>query len=246
MICNKAHDGKMKRLLFNVVMCLVLFNIVFVFSGCGLDTFYYIEEPYSEVKPEFGNSSPDTQVFKFSTKINNQPNGFKVIGTEVYYKIYSDDLELNNEINALVSGQKNTETSLADSLIENYKYQTLRLLNESNDLFIPDGYFSVEIRLTDYEKIYPSYVKIGNNIVGTPVRCFPLKKTFNFFKEKPETLPDSKSEPDVKKSETANVDGKWYIALFAVTKGHDSAYIPYYSKISFLGSVMIDSNKKYN
>lgn len=247
---NKAYNGNRKSFLFVLVMCLVLFNVVFGLCGCGLDTFYYIEAPVAVTRPEINTETAiDKQTFIFNTIEQTTNPSFSFVGTEVYYKIYDDENQFKSERDYLDSLSKDDKiTYAADKLIYpvgsgGYGYQQLKLKDSTDNVLIPYTGFNKQIKIrlsTDSESDVNFSASIFKNdiFVGIPLRY--NFKNFDFIKGT-DNVPDplDQSQLDVKYIEKPNNDHKWYICLFAVAKGHDAAYTNYYSNITYLGAVTI-------
>lgn len=242
----KACNRNMNCFHLFFVMCLILFNCFFLMIGCGLDTFYYVEPPIASDDKPSDQSAYNNRTFRFVTVENPPVGGFKIDGTDVYYKIYSDKNVWDSETKDLISVSNSTSAYGFDKLNDTYKYQNL-LNNKSNDdILIPyrGGNQSVEIRLTDYQtsKDWAAAIKINGSLVGVPTRY--NKMSFNFGIGNGSNFPNI-SDGDVKAGGTPG-DHKWYVSVFAVTKGHDTSYVSYYSNIVYLGSVVILDNKVDN
>lgn len=241
---KKAFNIYKKTLLFILVVCFFLFNI-----SCGLDTFYVIEAPYQLLNnPEYSSSEYSERYFKFVTnETASVDEGFTVTGTEVYYKIYASSSKMINDVNALISISNDDErsSSAPDKLKDTYKYKTLRIENNSNTLVpFTNHNQTVEIRLTDYQNIsnYSSRVEIDSVIKGIPVRNLGGKNyTFNFGRNGENDKIPLKDDEDFDETNSSG-DGKYYVALFATSFGHDNTFTNYYSNILYLGSITIDSN----
>ena len=255
---NKAYNNKKNIFLFMIVLCLFLFNC------CGLDTFYYILPPV--VPSNFHKPTPESDVNFRTFKVQNNTNGelgagFSLKGSEIYYKIYSEKTDWETETKNLISLSDNESTTAIDKLRYQkndggYSYQLLNIKNKADDKEYHAYSFSnqnpVQIRLTDAnlkdesgeKSEYDAHIINGNVIEGIPVRY--NGKTFNFAVSgplKPDPLASENDELDVMKVNEMKTDNDWYVTLFAVSKGHDSAYTPYYSNITYLGSVKIKAGE---
>ena len=241
-----------------LVICLILFNLIFN-TSCGLETFYQIlspEIPSGFQLPTF-ESDVNNRVFKFNTtQKSDNGGGLSFQGTEIYYKIYADKNHMITERDKLISlsdeAKKNYSTAPADKLIltNGYGYGYTQLFHKvkgekksSPWLISGKDLHEVEFRLTnagkDFKDELQAHIIIdGHNYNEVPVRY--NGKSFNFNEDKIDSM--STSEKDIYKESTGNKDGKWYVPLFAVSRGHDATYTNYYSNITYLGTVYIDDS----
>lgn len=244
-----------KGIIFNTILvCFFLFN-----SSCGLDTYYIVEPPYFlNSRPSYDNHQITDQTFYFTTnEVNNNNNeGCMFLGTNVYYKIYSDSSKMTTEVNNLIAisndDEKNSE--LGKKLHENYLYQQLRIQNANYEPLIQntDTNVRVRIRLTDYgnSNDFPDYVasiEINDMYIGFPVRNNGTANqyTFNFGRNGENDRIPIADDKDFSNS-GSNTDGKYYVAMFAVSEGQIATFERYYSNILFLGTVTIDSHNTDN
>ena len=68
---------------------LVLLIAFLLLFSCGLDVYYFVEPPFNSsviVNP----SDPGEQYFSFTSADAKAGGNFKFLGTDVYYKIYSN------------------------------------------------------------------------------------------------------------------------------------------------------------
>ena len=252
MIKYKAHNKGNFFLSLLFVLCLILFNFIFtcLFSGCGLDVFYFIDSPVQfGNKPDLDNTAVDAKVFQFNTKEGLGTAGFSITGTDVYYKIYTNKTDWKSESDSLKQLSESNSVNAADKLISptyGYGYQTLKIDGKNDNVLIPftGSSKNVRIRLTSYFDMpdYSSKVEMNDVNSGVPVRF--NGKSFDFSRLGVRDKP-SLGDADIKGT-SLPTDNKWYVCLFAVSRGHDAAYTNYYSNIIYLGSVTIDGNSKGN
>lgn len=230
--------------IFSIILagCLILFNL----SSCGLDTFYVIDAPSNVIhQPQYSSIDYSDNYFDFYT-VDRSYDGFKYLGTEVYYKIYksSDRLKSETEYLQSLANKQDASSVPAENLIQSYKYQPLRAEGHEDDtvLIAPSGSDDnrrVVIRLSTYT-VYPARITIDDTHErGIPVRNLPQKKYFNFKSgnQSSYSVPTS-DEVDVNANGSSS-NSDWYVSLFAVAIGQDTTYTPIYSNILYLGSVRI-------
>lgn len=248
-------------------MCFFCFNNV----SCGLDTYIVMEEPLDGIGPvnniQYSNIDKTSNYFEFVTHESDYTEDdilgkseFKFLGTEVYYKIYSNTTTLDNEVNTLVSlsssstSKANASTKLVNPTSSGgYGYVPLKATNYyGSPLIKATGKNQrVYIRLTDYQSIYDSKITVdGHYLNGSASKTVPARNvsdesTFNFGRDGTKDLVPLSGDTDVKYT-TVTEAGKWYVAMFAVGVGRDTTFSTYYSNIAFLGSVTIDENSYDN
>lgn len=249
MINNRTYNIVRCFFILVFAICLILFN-----TGCGLEAFYDIEEPNTkgETLPEANNLSDYTKrFFNFTTASSEGQSNFTFMGTDVYYKIYTNKEDWEREKSDLINASKGAVANAADKLIGTsgygYSYQTLKIKDKNDNILIKETKSKVKIRLTNYgstEGEYAAFLKINDTLKG---KCRPVRynnKSFDFGRVEERDKP-TLSDYDIKGSSMPK-DNKWIVCMFAVSKGHDDAYTPYYSNITYLGSVTIDGNEKNN
>lgn len=235
-----------KRIFSFLFVCvyLFLFNI-----SCGLDTFYVIEPPINtETKPMYDDDDYPNKTFIFFTRENNNIEGFDFTGTSIYYKIYDNSSKMIIEREALlrVANDDNTSANAPLLMIDNYKYKKLKIAGRSSDPIIPSNASvssqKVELRLSDYQNTdFASKFIIDGTPIGTPVRNVMGGKqlTFNFGRNGEFDKKPAVDDIDCLIEDSSSTN--FYVCLFAVGVGKDSAYTSYYSNILYLGDVKIDS-----
>lgn len=229
-----------------------------LFCSCGLETYVVMEAPERVVHtPSITNKSPDANYFEFWTKENGEyPSDFKFLGTDVYYKIYSNSSTMSLETESLNSLASNSTSNVnsASRMIETYGYKSLVSTNYHDSPLIKAANSNrrVYIRLTDYFDIYAAEITVDKAYLGgaskktIPVRNISDNTTFNFGKDNKKYLPLS-GDADVKYTTVdEGEEGTWYVAMYAVAVGRDATYANYYSNILSLGAVAIDENSENN
>lgn len=231
----------------------------FLNTGCGLDTFYYIEEPeYAKNIPSYTDETVDNHKFTFVTNEESDYSEFKFQGTEVYYKIYSrysdtsvtSDAESEKSELDRISSDSEISSTAYETMVNRYKYKPLKLANDSGDILIPytGKNRDVEIRLNDYGTEYKASVSVKEDgdyrLLGIPQRSFD-NRTFNFAGNGDKDKLPEKDDEDVSYTNfEKDKDNVFYVVLYAVAKGSDIYFVPYHSNILYLGSVPIDASSK--
>lgn len=244
--------------LLSLVMCLFAFNI-----SCGLDTFYIIEPPVSNIhQPIYNSIDASDRYFEFWTNESSDMEGFIFLGTEVYYKIYNSSSTMISEVNVLqtLSSDIDKSATAAEKMINpptngGYGYKALKIAgNDSVPLVAPaDSNQRVYIRLSDYQAVeeYSARVLVnGSYLNGSSAKTIPVRNnsdrnTFNFGRNGPKDKRPLTDDEDSKLSSSIS-DTKYYISMFAVGVGRDSTYANIYSNILYLGSICIDSSSYDN
>lgn len=248
---------------------LLFFICLFLFSGCGLDTYYVLDEPGTAYNTPSVDSSSYTSstvyssaYFDFSTRDgsgNNKSNGdFTFEGTAVYYKIYRDYTLMNSHRTTVDSLVTSTNaSSSATKIIQDYKYVQLGSDKGSLSPLIPEcgSTQRIYIRLTNYQASadWQAEIRIQNEN-GTVVqeRYIPMRtgnsKSFDFGRKNSDGNYDKPQEgdDDVYWSSSSSEEDMWYVNLYAVSVGRDNTFTSYYSPVLWLGSVAIDASSEDN
>lgn len=149
----------------------ILFLLLF---SCGLDVYYFVEPPFNSL--EIFNPPDETfQVFQFTTadSRNTDPSvvGQTVyfLGTDVYYKIYTDLSVLESHRSSIASSNAeytengiNKLNSLGFQKITSNPYSDPLIRKSSSNQ-------TVKIRLFD-TSVYKSNIDISGVDVGKPLR----------------------------------------------------------------------------
>lgn len=259
--------------LFFVFMC------SFCFNSCGLDEYVVIAPPVSQHKSDVTSQTTyslyEEAYFSFHTSEQGEngdlkSKGYKFLGTDVYYKIYSSWAAMNREINAINSLNSSTnETSAFTRLTESYKYKTLGIEGGVKTAAIIENTGEnklVYIRLSSYQAedkdttapFSARIVIIDNDtsknvqkVIGVPMRN-GNDTSFNFGrKSKNEDrnkipLLDGSEEDVNTETESSDYSHQWYIALYAVSVAQDATLTRSSSKVEYLGSVMINDSEEDN
>lgn len=247
----------------------LFFICFFLFSGCGLDTYYVLDGPGTAYNsPSVDSSSYTSQTvyssayFDFSTTDgsgNNKSSGdFTFEGTAVYYKIYRDYTLMNSHRSTVDSLVTSTNaSSSATKIIQDYKYVQLGSNEGSLSPLIPEcgSTQRIYIRLTNYGSSadWQAEIRIQNEN-GTVVqkRYIPMRteksKRFDFGRKNSNGDYDHPKEgdEDVCWSSTSSAENMWYVNLYAVSVGRDNTFTSYYSPVLWLGSVAIDQSSEDN
>lgn len=136
---------------------------LFIFSGCGLDEYYYLDAPITVYNTStvdssnYTNQTPYTSAyfdFKPAVFTGNKDGDFIYLGTAVYYKIYNSYTVMNSDISSISSLSSSTNESAAFASLESKGYKNLRGSADSGVPLVSDKDFGdctrVYIRLTNY------------------------------------------------------------------------------------------------
>lgn len=150
----------------------------FLFTACGLETFYFLDPPVSTGhNVDYNSSDPMSRYFSFRTTEtgNNSelPSDFSFQGTEVYYKIFNNYNTMKNYEATIDNLNTSTSSSAADAAnkLKSYGYQTLKLDQGSAEPLIRqdgrDRY--VYIRLTDLDdaSVYQNIIFISASAMSS-------------------------------------------------------------------------------
>lgn len=238
----------MKKIIFSFlsVICLSILT-----SGCGLDVFYVIESPVVR-KIIDSYSEANNRVFEFQT-VDQDVTGLLISGTDVYYKIYSNIDTVTNEV-SVINNTNNNSSSPDVTVLSNRGYVPLRVNGHENDVLIEKTSSSnnVKIRLTDNNDSsdYSAKVLVDNNyICGTPEKSIPVRNrayvknntsslSFNFGVDGTPIPVSEDKDSAVSSDSTISI---YYVSMFAITKGYDASFRPYYSEPAYLGYIRIIS-----
>lgn len=230
-----------------------------VFTGCGLETFYYLDPPVLS-GTEISYTSDDRASHVFELTTNEASNsamgdGFLFRGTEIYYKIYNNSsamVSVNKAIDSLNSSSDISAAALR--LINTYNYRTLTYAGTvaPSPLVTSSGSNTkVQIRLSDYGSDYsfrnvvrmsPSVGVVSWTDKGRPRRFIGNSYGFNFNRKDSSNNPlPVEGDSDYTCSSSFTSSGVYYVDVYAVAMGYDTSFSASYSRVVHLGAVKINS-----
>ncbi len=246
---NKTEIERNRILFF----CMLSFFCLFL-SSCGMQQYYSLDAPAVYHRPDYSTEDYATKYFRFRTASNSDSGEFTVLGTAVYYKIYADSTRLNSDVNSVETvNTVSNGSAAARRVIETLGYKQLGSSAGSRTPFIPGSSSQeVYIRLMSNGSgdAYAAKVSIGGAVQAWLPRRFDNNHTFEFGRgdsakyvnASNNVIPES-SDEDVWGSSS---DGLWYVNMYAVSVGRDANFTNYYSLVTHLGSVRIDSGSEDN
>ena len=266
---NKINCTGKRKILSVVFSCAVLI-VCFCVLSCGLDDYYYLQEPLDLNCRTTPTDDYTKRYFSFLTRETGQnadylsdDSEYTFLGTEVYYKIYNNLSDAQSVYSKVVTKNSNSSTASAAAsyLIDDLGYKTFRLST---------GYISplvkatgnnryVYIRLTSYgdESAFQHGICVSDSALeqydsssaleyeGTvvyPRRYINSNYGFDFDDSDSSNPVPASGDDDYQCSSTVTLSGTWYVALYAVSVGRDSSYTNAYSKATPLGIVSITKN----
>ncbi len=207
---------KVKALLITI-----LFSHVLLLS-CGLNTFYAINPPINAQRINQADGTilevlaqPNDQVFIFFARdLTALP--FLSSGTEVYYRIYSSQEDLQNDASR-INDANDDDTNNGWKELENLQYKKIRGDGSSVRLIDAAG-GNVRIRLSDTD-IEPAFIQPSSQIPRRDNNeFFHFDKTLNIGDSDYELVQDGDSD-----YESSGDEGFWYVNAYAVSMGMDSS-----------------------
>lgn len=225
-----------------------------LFTGCGLDTYYSVDNNMSLIHgPSYEASDYSEHYFEFiSARNSNSGNSsFYFSGTEIYYRIYTNTSTLLTNNASISSVNTTSNYNGAFQRLQSLGYKELRTAENHSSPIISgnDGGKKIYIRLTNYQDDanYSARILINGSKLGTPRRTV-TKHSFDFGRyskdEVLNALPLSGDEDaSIGGFTTGNV---YYVDLYAVASGRDTTFTNYYSTVLHLGTVPIDAGKEDN
>lgn len=126
-----------------------VFAGIVLFTTCGLDAYYYLDEPLNDGHTAFYTSTDFVQnYFSFITNEQSGENAqyfnsaaeFIFLGTEVYYKIYNNYSTMVSVESAIATlSESSNSSSAAENLIDSRGYKALKLSYGSRTPLVPSG-----------------------------------------------------------------------------------------------------------
>ena len=228
-------------------------------AGCGLDTFYYLDEPSSVYSCQADQSDEAKLYVSFLTSEQTQNNsiyisgtaGFSFLGTAVYYCIYDNTSALSSfttTINSLNSSS--TYSSAAERIISSgYRPLNITTGGAPNPLVVQQGTNrNLYIRLTSLESqdAFQSAIRVGTSSISQSTEgadlfsgakpCRSNENLFDFSKIDVD-LPLA-SDDDTRFSST-EAPNTYYVDLYAFSVGQDTTFARSYSNAVHLGTIPI-------
>ncbi len=234
-----------------LVFCMLSFFCLFL-SSCGMQQYYSLDAPAVYHRPDYSSEDYTTKYFRFRTASNSDSGEFTVLGTAVYYKIYADSTRLNSDVNSVETvNTVSNGSAAARRVIETLGYKQLGSSAGARTPFIPGSSSQeVYIRLMSYgsEDAYAAKVSIGGAVQSWLPRRSDNNHTFEFGRTGSAYGSNASnnawtSDDDVTGTSS---NGVWYVNMYAVSVGRDANFTNYYSLVTHLGSVRINSGSEDN
>lgn len=226
-------DGKSKNLMkFRRIGCLFCAVWFLCLCSCGLETFYFLDPPISDVELE-NPSDPAQRVFSFQS-VSNSASSDIFVGTAVYYRLYNSQSTMNSNM-ATIENINDEYSDAAMNRMISFGFQPIALGNSELIVEKSEGVAKVKIRIFT-EGTYKAEVLIDDDGKGVPLR-FPLRKGFSFYpveEETEEEFPVPK-EGDEDTNYSSAGGEIWYILAYAVSVGRSMELTPVYSQVTPLG-----------
>ncbi|MBR1536372.1 MAG: hypothetical protein IJ630_05490 [Treponema sp.] len=232
----------------------------FFVSSCGLEEVITIEEPtVTNHYPSYEDSNYLVWYFDFLTEDNDNSSESRYLGTDIYYKIYSNTTNLTSQKSSILAVNTASNGSSASTrMIETYGYQPLgSSASTGNVVYVPAANSNrrVILRLKNYmdgdETIENYYEQNACVIIGGVLQSYiPYRygnsKSFDFFDYDEDNTNGSRDvEPvdgdsDYYYNSTFTESDTYYVQLFAVGKAWNTdTCSASYSLVLDLGSVPI-------
>lgn len=246
--------------LFFSCFCIFAFFALLVFCGCGLDTYYVLDQaPRVGRTPNYNENDPALLYFEFDAAPNSNVGNseFRFLGTFVYYKIYSNPSTMNSNHNSIEAVNNSSNYSAAAERMIGLGYKELYTNKGSRSPLVPesDGTAHVRIRLTNFQETgngeiaNEAQIRIGTTYVGIPRRSRGQSYSFDFGRSKDsnnEINNDPPNSGDEDFDGGSPSDGKYYVDMYAVAAGRDTTFARYYSNVTYLGSITINASSEHN
>lgn len=216
------------------VLCLFTCILFLLLFSCGLDVYYFVEPPKSSV--EISNPPDATfQVFSFITadSLNTDPGvvGQSVLflGTDVYYKIYTDFSVLESQKSTINTANLEEYTENGINKLNSLGFQKITS-NPYSDPLIKKSTSNqtVKIRLFD-TSVYKSNIDISGVDVGKPLRYDG--SSFNIRSGEILEGLDINGNP--------NSDSNYYVLMYAVSVSTVNLSQRIYSSLCPLGYLQL-------
>ena len=152
------------------VLCLFTCILFLLLFSCGLDVYYFVEPPFDSIPPD-----QTFQVFSFTTADSDNTNPGVVgqtinfLGTDVYYKIYTNE-DVLLEQKKIIDSANAEYTENGINKLNSLGFQRLTS-NPYSDPLIKKSTSNqnVKIRLFD-TAVYKSKVEVSGVDKGIPLR----------------------------------------------------------------------------
>ena len=195
---------------------IILYICILFLSACGVKTFQLIEPPSSSNNPNISNGSViDSPELRNSvTFIARNISGFSNSGTEVFYRIYTSQEDLQNDAKSINSANKEYSENGYKKLISlGYKEITSKSTGVNPLIDENGGNVTIFLSTTDSESANVS----GINEV--PLRYNRLP--FNFDSSKTDSKVPSSNDSDF--NFNSDSTSHYFVNLYAVSTGSDIA-----------------------
>ena len=248
--------------LFFFCFCVFAFFALLVFCGCGLDTYYVLDQaPRVGRIVNYNEVDPAVRYFEFYAAPNSNAGNseFGFLGTFVYYKIYSNPSSMNSNHLSIEAVNNSSNYSAAAERMIGLGYKELYTNKGSRSPLVSesDGTAYVRIRLTNNDEgsgqiANDAQIEIGGVNVGSPRRAGDSSLSFDFGRYNDSKYTGTGIKYDAPNSGDEDFyggspsDGKYYVDMYAVAAGRDTTFARYYSNVTYLGSITINASSEHN
>lgn len=219
----------MKKKLICAFTC-ILFLLLF---SCGLDVYYFVEPPFNSVEI-FNPPDATFQVFSFTTADSDNTNPGVVgqtinfLGTDVYYKIYTNE-DVLLEQKKIIDSANAEYTENGIYKLNSLGFQKIRSEPYSDPLIKKSSSNQVvKIRLFEIGT-FESSIEVSGKNIGKPLRY--NYESFNI------NLGDILQRDDI--NGNPNSDSNYYVLMYAVSVSTVNLSQRIYSSLCPLGYLQL-------
>lgn len=212
----------------NSKFTLVLCSFLLLFS-CGLDVYYFIEPPFNS-SPISNPADDVSQFFSFTTNGGNVGD-MNYLGTQVYYKLYTNISDLDSQKTSINSANIEYSENGIDKLLA-LGFQKLSCSSYSDPLIrkTPSPK-NQNIKITFNNGYYSSEILVDGENLGIPLRYDNTPFSLENLSTQDLDVYDSNSSSD----EETN----FYILMYAVSVGTVNLSQRIYSSLCYLGYLQL-------
>ena len=224
------------------IFCFCFLSTILL-TACGIEKPVYLEQP----RRTYDTSHLDDLSKRYcefntaDTANATQAAGY-IKGTEIYYRIYERKNDCENDRSQINQYNDSSPYAAAKYLEEKKKYYRLETNQISTRPVIGthSSDASIRFRLQDYGSpvIDPAQLTINGVSRGIPRRDSRIQNNSKIFNKDNIAIGDD----DVQAASSSGTEEYWYVNFYAVSYGYTAAFTPLYSKLEYLGYILIEKN----
>lgn len=230
----------------------VLFFVLFILGGCGIDEYIYLEPVSNIINNPTDSTDPAIKYFSFVTKDeDNATNAYGYFkGWEIYYRIYNSTTDRSTDTTAIAAKVDDDPVNAFYYVNTTKKYRRMTLVyNEDTSTLASAPLISgtasdrtVVLRPYSISDSYPAVFTAGGADVSIPttsLNSLAWRSVSDVLAESFDYEEIDTTDVDVQYNSGSGTDS-WFLQAYVFAYGFDTSFKVIYSEPVSLGSITIE------